>query len=235
MTLWRYDGSLEARKKVPPPGARVVQIERPTNRELRGEIAQPMRLTIENPPEETFDLGVEWLPVSGTNPGGKIEPLTVRCQGGKSTFDHYLVAPLVEGSYKLQFSINGHPIDRVAEDSVLEFHWTREAGLARVKRFQGHEVVFDPGQGQLEPPLRIGLRLFRLDADRYTKPFGFEAIGEWNGEPEVLLEPLEEGFTFRLPETIRADLFLMDRSGREVQLEIDERVPLPVLEEKPPS
>ena len=97
--------------------------------------------------------------------------------------------------------------------------------MARVTRFEVDEVQFDPGQGVLEPPLRIGLRLFRLDGGSYTKPFGFEAIGEWTGEPTVTLKPLEENFSFQLPEGIRADLFLLDRSGREVQLPIEERLP----------
>jgi hypothetical protein len=235
VTLWRYEGPLEWKAAEPPDGAKVVAIERPTNRELLGEVAQPMTLTLENAPAEEFDLGVEWIPISGTNAGGTIEPLRVRCEGGKKIYQHYLVAPLVEGSYRLRFTINGHPIERVGEDSVLEFHWTREATLAGVKRFEGENVVFDPGEGMLKPPLRIGLRLFRLDGERYTKPFGFEAVGVWNGEPEVRLQPLEERFTFHLPETLRADLFLMDRSGREVQLEIDERVPLAPLETKPTS
>lgn len=225
VTLWRYDGPLEPKSTAPPEGAKVVDIERPTNRELVGEVARPMRLTLENVPEDDFDLGVEWLPVSGTDTGGTVEPLTLRVKGGQKSYDHYLVAPLVEGSYRLQFSINGHPIERVGDDSVLEFQWSREAKMARVTRFADDEVQFDPGEGMLEPPLRIGLRLFRLDGGSYTKPFGFEAIGDWTGEPKVVLKPLEENFRFQLPEGIRADLFLLDRSGREVQLPIEERVP----------
>ena len=233
VTLWRYDGSLERKTAGPPDGAKVVAIERPTNRQLLGEVAQPMRLTLENAPTEEFDLGVEWVAVSGTDAGGAVEPLSVRCEGGKETYLTYLVGPLVEGSYRLRFTINGHPIERIGDDSVLEFQWTREASMARVKRFDAEKVLFDPGEGELKPPLRVGLRLYRLDGERYTKPFGFEAIGVWNGNPEVVLTPLEDTFSFQLPESIRADLFLLDRSGREVQLEIDERVVRPATEEKP--
>lgn len=232
VSLWRYEGSLQPSSEQPPPGARVVKIERVSNRELLSEVAQPMRLTLENAPSQEFDLGVEWIPVSGTNAGGAIEPLTIRCEGGKESYLHYLVAPLVEGSYRLAFTINGHPIERVGDDSVLEFQWSREAAMARVARMEGDKIVFDPGESMLKPPLRIGLRLFRLDAKQYTKPFGFEAIGVWNGKSEVVLVPEEEGFTFHLPEEIRGDLFLLDRSGREVQLPIDQRVPPAPL---PPS
>ena len=235
VSLWRYEGSLEPKSALPPEGVRVVGIDRPTNRELLGEVAQPMRLTLENAPAEDFDLGVQWIPVSGTDTGGQVEPLTLRMKGGQKTYDHYLVAPLVEGSYRLQFTINGHPIERVGDDSVLEFQWSREAKMARVTRFKGEEVLFDPGEGMLKPPLRIGLRLFRLDGGSYTKPFGFEAIGVWDGNPKVVLKPLEENFRFQLPESVRADLFLLDRSGREVELPIEESVPVPPLEDKPPS
>ncbi|MCA9775350.1 MAG: hypothetical protein KC800_01480 [Candidatus Eremiobacteraeota bacterium] len=235
VSLWRYEGSLEPKTAPPPEGVRVVEIERPTNRELLGEVAKPMRLTLENAPTEDFDLGVQWIPVSGTDTGGQVEPLTLRVKGGQKTYDHYLVAPLVEGSYRLQFTINGHPIERIGDDSVLEFQWSREAKMARVTRFEGEEVLFDPGEGMLEPPLRIGLRLFRLDGGSYTKPFGFEAIGVWDGNSNVVLKPLEENFRFQLPESVRADLFLLDRSGREVELPIEERVPVPPLEDKPPS
>jgi hypothetical protein len=235
VTLWRYDGSLEPKTAEPPEGAKVIAIDRPTSRELLGEVAQPMTLTLQNAPLDEFDLGVHWEPISGTEVGGTIEPLTVRCEGGKDSYLSYLVGPLVEGSYRLRFSINGHPIERVGEDSVLEFEWTREARMARVKKFDGERVIFDPGEGTLRPPLRIGLRLYRLDGERYTKPFGFEAVGLWEGEPEVQLLPVEEGFSFRLPPSIRADLFLLDRSGREVQLEIEERTPLSLVEEKSTS
>lgn len=216
--IWRYDGDLGALTAYPPPGASVVAIERPASRELRGEIALPMTLTLTQAPETPYDLGVEWVPLQGTDTGGPIEPLLVRCEARAQVVQHYLIAPLVEGRYRLRFTINGHEIGRVNEDAVLEFDWSQEAGMAKVEDLQGDTLTFEPGSEYLVPPLRIGLRLFRLDENRYSKPFGFEAMGVWKGEPQVKLEALEKGFSFDLPELLRADLFLIDRSGREVQL-----------------
>ena len=72
------------------------------------------------------------------------------------------------------------------------------------------------------PPLRVGLRLYRLDEERYSKPFGFEAAGAVDESGEVTLLPQEKDFQFELPSTVRGDLFLIDRSGREVQLDLVE-------------
>lgn len=218
VSLWRYDGELGALEAEPPSGARVSAIERPSNRELRSEVALPMELTLEGVPDKPFDLGVTWLPEPGTEPGGPIEPLKVRCRPGQKSYRQYLVAPLVEGKYRLRFTINGHEIPSVESDAVLEFDWTREAKMATVDSFVGDEVAFEPVSPNLKPPLRLGLRLFRLDESRYSKPFGFEAVGIWNGGSKVKLEPTEPGFDFHLPDTVRGDLFLMDRSGREVLL-----------------
>lgn len=222
VSIWRYEGELGGKTALPPEGAKVVKIERPTSRELRGEIALPMTLTLEKSPDQPFDLGVHWEALQGTDTGGPIQPVTVRCRPGQVSYRHYLVAPLVEGNYRLRFSINGHPIDRIGEDAVLEFDWTREAGQAVVSSFEGDSLKLDPVSEFLVPPLKVGMRLYRLDEQRYSKPFGFEAAGWWNGAPEVKLEPAEEGFTFQLPETVRADLFLVDRSGREVSLKIEQ-------------
>ena len=222
VSLWRYDGELGAKSKLPPEDCRVVDIERPTNRELQGEVALPMTLTLENPPDTDFDLGVTWKPLPGTDPGGPIQPLLVRCKGGEAICRHYLVAPLVEGRYRIEFSVNGHPIPRVNEDAVLEFDWPREAAQARILSFEKDRVKLDLGSEYLVPPLRVGLRLYRLDEERYSKPFGFEAAGAVDESGEVTLLPQEKDFQFELPSTVRGDLFLIDRSGREVQLDLVE-------------
>jgi hypothetical protein len=218
VSLWRYDGDLGSKSDPPSELAKVARIDLPTSRELRGEVALPMTLVLENAPSEPFDLGVQWVPLPGTDTGGPLEPVSVRCQPGQDTYSHHLVAPLVEGRYRLRFSINGTPISRVGEDAVLEFDWSREASQARFDSFQGNRLKLHPGSEFLAPPLKVGLRLYRLDEERYSKPFGFEAVGVWNGAEEVVLEPQEEGFDFQLPPGVRGDLFLIDRSGREVHL-----------------
>lgn len=222
VTLWRYEGELGAKTEKPPEGVKVLDIERPTSPELLGEVALPMRLTLQDAPSEAFDLGVEWIPLPGTETGGPVEPLLLRCQPGLESYSHHLVAPLVEGRYRLKFTINGHPVETVDQDAVLEFDWSRQASLAKLKSFVGDRVEFAVGSEYLVPPLRVGLRLYRLDESRYSKPFGFEAMGLWSGGEQVKLEALEEGFRFELPENVRGDLFLVDRSGREVRLEAPE-------------
>jgi len=218
VTLWRYEGELGAYSRAPKETAKVVKIERPTSRELRGEVALPMSLTLQDAPEEPFDLGVQWVPLDGTDVGGVIEAVRVRVQPGQDVYPHYLVAPLVEGRYRLQFTINGHTIDRVGHDAVLEFDWTAEAEQARAEWLGDDRIAFVPVSENLAPPLRIGLRLYRLDEKRYSKPFGFEAMGVWTGEDEVVLEKVDQSLTFPLPPGVRGDLYLLDRSGREVAL-----------------
>jgi hypothetical protein len=79
-------------------------------------------------------------------------------------------------------------------------------------------LTFDPGGPHLKPPLSIGMRLFRLDEHRYSQPFGFEAKGVWSGSAQVQLAPTSRDFAFPVPAGQRADLFLLDRSGREIRL-----------------
>ena len=219
VSLWRYEGELGAKTEKPPESVKVLDIERPTSPELLGEIALPMVLTLQDAPSAAFDLGVEWIPLPGTETGGPIEPLLLRCQPGSESYRHHLVAPLVEGRYRLKFTINGHPIETEDQDAVLEFDWSRQASLAKLKGLLGDTVEFTPESEFLVPPLRVGLRLYRLDESRYSKPFGFEAMGLWSGGEKVKLEPMEEGFRFDFPENVRGDIFLVDRSGREVWLE----------------
>ena len=220
VSIWRYEGELGTKSGEPPFEAKVLSVIRPSSRELRGETALPMELTLANAPSTDFDLGVEWLPLEGTDPGGPIEELRIRYQSEMPSYRHYLVAPLVEGRYRLRFTINGHRIDSVNQDAVLEFDWSSEARQASVESFEGALVKFQPGSEFLVPPLRIGLRLFRLDEQRYSQPFGFEAVGAWNGDRSVRMKATEEDFNFDLPASVRGDLFLIDRSGREVLLEM---------------
>ena len=225
ISVYRYLGPL-GRLSHPVEGVSLVGIERGPAEALQGEVAQPVVLRLEGvPAEQEIDVSIVWEPLPGTDPGGPIEPLTLRdtapSLGGVWSFSHALVPPLVEGSYRLKVLLNGHPVD--TESSVLDaltvdFHWTRQAEKAKASMDTNGRVQFSPGSADLSPPLRVGLRLFRLDENRHSRPFGFEAQGVWTGGSEIELLPTDSEFTFPLPAGQRPDLFLLDRSGREVPL-----------------
>lgn len=224
VVVWRYLGELATARGESLPAARLVDVEIPAQERLQSEVALPLTLTLEGVEEgETLDLALQWVPLPGTEPGGPIEELVVRETGttGRTEVKHHLVAPLVEGDYRLEFSLNGHPLP--VEESCkpkleMKFDWSAQALQARVTEQRELTVVFEPGSEHLKPPLRLGMRLFRLDEQRYSKPFGFEAMGTWDGGTEVELRPLDPELNFPLPSGLRPDLFLLDRSGREVRL-----------------
>lgn len=224
VNLWRYTGKFSYGKRQDVPEARLTAVTRPPDERLQGEVASPLELTLTGLPVDTeFDLGVRWRPQEGTDPGGPIEDLVLRVSTdtAEATIEHHLVPPLVEGDYQLEFTLNGHPLpveESLAPRLRIHFDWSSQARAAKVVSQDGLNLVFEPGSDSLSPPLRLGLRLYRLDESRYSKPFGFEAVGRWTGTPEVALEVLDKGLRFPLPEGLRADIFLLDRSGREVLL-----------------
>lgn len=224
VVVWRYVGELSEGPAQEVASARLVGLTLPPEEQLQGETALPVRLELEGlEPEKAFDLSVRWTPLPGTDPGGPIEDLVVRAtaESSRTVISHHLVAPLVEGRYRLEFLLNGHPLkveESLQPDLELQFDWSGQAAQARVVSQQDLSLVFEPGGEHLQPPLRLGLRLYRLDENRYSKPFGFEAQGVWTGEPEVVLERLDDGLVFPLPSGLRADIFLLDRSGREILL-----------------
>ena len=221
VSLWRYKGELQAAQETRESPISLLGIERPAEEELRSEVALPMTLTLSSTPPTPFDLGVQWIPQAGTDPNGPLESLELRCQPGQVSYEHYLVAPLVEGDYHLKFMVNKRPIEQA--EIALRFDWSEQAREAKVKRLDGNLAIFEAGSPHLKPPLKIGLRLFRTDQQRYNQPFGFEAEGIWTGEGSVVLKSLSEGYDFQPTEDLRADLFLVDRSGREVQIPIEGR------------
>jgi hypothetical protein len=195
-------------------------------------VAQPITVVLEARPGRNNDLSIGWIPLAGTEPGGPIEPLVLRQEvpsggAGKAyRFQHYLVPPLVEGDYELELKLDGGLVEfndeSVKQKLKVHFNWTAQARKARVLAVENDSVTFSPGDSDLKPPLRLGMRLFRLDENRYNQPFGFEAKGVWTGQPSVKLEPTSSDFSFPVPEGQRADLFLLDRSGREVPLRRNE-------------
>ncbi len=223
VSLWRYNGSLEPIRDDAAEDITLIDIERPADRELRSEIALPAKITLSSTPSEAFDLGLRWVPKAGTDPNGPLESLQIRCQPKQNPYTHYLVAPLVQGEYQLQVTVNQKPISQKEID--ITFDWSAEAEQAKVKQFDGRSLIFDPVSPYLVPPLKIGLRLFRTDVQRYNQPFGFEAVGLWSGEESVTLESVTEDFRFETGENLRSDLFLIDRSGREVPIQMESPQP----------
>ncbi len=227
--LWKYLGPFTG-VNIDKVQARLLKVERGEQSELQGETSQPMTLLLDGVAGHEIEVGVLWVPLEGTSPGGPIEPLVLRqnIPSGSAPirFEHALVPPLVEGDYRLEVTVNGQPVAveaGVEESLQVRFAWTEQAEKAYYSNFSDGTVTFSVGQAKLTPPLRIGLRLFRLDENRYHQPFGFEAVGTWNGAPEVVLKETSEGAPFwPLPEGQRADFFLLDRSGREVPLKLHE-------------
>ncbi len=233
VSIWRYGGKFAVFSPDSEASSWVLEeIERPWDAKLQSEVASPLTLALRVPTEVEADrpvlVTVSWLPKDGTEPGGPIEPLSLQVEdlgepGSGWRFSHHLVPPLVEGGYNLEVRVDGRVVNTSLEaDSSpveVDFSWTEVASLAQVREHRELEVKIDPGTPDLRPPLRLGLRLFRTDENRYSKPFGFEAMGWWDGSDVVLLEPLDQGLSFPLPDHLRADLFLVDRSGREVKLE----------------
>lgn len=226
VTLWRYLGPTDRKDKAIPE-ARLVGVEITDPQRLKGEVSSPMVLVLDGIPAETeVDLAVAWIPQEGTDPGGDIEPLTLRDRSPKGDkpwrFAHALVPPLVEGNYRLEVRLNGHllPLDKALEPALeVKFDWTSLAQeAAAALNPETGEVAFSPGSPDLLPPLTVGMRLFRTDEQRYNKPFGFEAKGVWTGGATVQLESTEPSFSFPVSQGLRPDLFLLDRSGREVPL-----------------
>lgn len=220
VTLWRYLGPLGPRASGGEE-VRLTALQRGPETELQGEVAQPIKLLLSGIKGEEVDVGIRWVPQPGTEPGGPIEPLVLseKLPPGKTEIQHYLVPPLVEGDYTLEVSVNGVPVEvapEIQEELKVHFDWSTQAKQARAK-LENDTVAFSPRTPHLKPPLTLGMRLFRLDEQRYNQPFGFEAKGTWTGQPAVKLEPLGD-FTFPVPEGQRADLFLLDRSGREIPL-----------------
>lgn len=228
-TVWRYLGPLDHLDK-PIPEAKLVGVEIENPKLLQGETSQPLILVLDGVPAETeIDLSVAWLPQEGTQPGDAIEPLTLRDTSPLGVkpwrFLHALVPPLVEGKYRLEVLLNGQklPMSKELESALLvEFDWTSQAKKAIAKLDSEKGIVtLSVGEEVMSPPLTVGMRLFRLDEQRYNRPFGFEARGIWSGQPEVILEPTDFDFGFPVPDGQRAELFLLDRSGREVPLSVD--------------
>jgi hypothetical protein len=228
VTLWRYIGPLEPLDKPLDAPVTLRALDMGPQTALQSEVAQPLTLLLDGVPAGTeVDVALRWTPLAGTDPGGPIEPLVLRdaAPEGLWRFKHALVAPLVEGDYQLEVTVNGSAVavDPGAEEALkVRFDWTSQAQKIRLRSFGGDTVELAPGESALRPPLTVGLRLFRLDENRYSQPFGFEAKGLWTGEGKVTLRPTSPDFTFPIPEGQRADLFLLDRSGREVPLSLNE-------------
>lgn len=226
VTLWRYLGALDS-LDVALPEVELAGVEIARPEEMSGEVAQPMVLVLKGvPPETEVDLSLSWIPREGTDPGGAIEPLTLRDRSPRGQapwrFRHALVPPLVEGRYRLEVRLNGHllsPPKELEHALNLTFDWTSQAQKARARLDPLTGLVeFSAEEGLLRPPLNLGMRLFRLDEERYSRPFGFEAQGLWSGQQQIQLEPTDPQFTFPVPEGQRPDLYLLDRSGRQVRL-----------------
>lgn len=223
VSLWRYLGPL-SRLDEPAAPAVLLGLERGPEDALQGEVPQPVTLLLDQRSGLATEVALRWVPQEGTDPGGPIEPLYLRenvpRQEGPYRFRHYLVPPLVEGSYLLEVLVNGQPVTvapEAKEKLKVRFAWTEQAKKARVLLLRDDVLELSTEGLSLQPPLSVGMRLFRLDQGRYSQPFGFEAKGTWTGEPTVKLSPLGD-FAFPVPPGQRADLFLLDRSGREVLL-----------------
>lgn len=232
VSLWRYLGPLGQNEDLLATPTRGFNLERGPETQLEGEVAQQITVVLEARPGRDNDLSIRWIPQAGTDPGGPIEPLVLRQKvpsdvtGQAYRFQHYLVPPLVEGDYELELKLDGGVVEfndqSVKQKLQVHFNWTEQARKARVLSVEGDSITFSPGESDLRPPLRLGMRLFRLDENRYSQPFGFEAKGVWTGQPSVKLEPTSSDFSFPVPAGQRADLFLLDRSGREVPLKLNE-------------
>ncbi len=233
VTLWRYTGTFlgepsNSDPDAPQPG--LVAVEREPQEELQSETVQSMTLVFDQPLPPQAEVSVLWQPEPGTDPGGPIEPLVLR-GGGQAGKDGYrfpgaLVPPLVEGKYRLIVStVDGEVAAGTPEAQkalTVQFDWTQQARQASLVRLGDDKARFEPNDGKLQPPLTLGMRLFRLDENRYNQPFGFEAKAVWTGQPEVTFVPTDKEFSFPMPDGQRPDYFLLDRSGREVPLKTDE-------------
>lgn len=222
VSLWQYHGPITPlTRPADAPPLTLVAIERGPETSLQSETAQPLTLVFDSGREA--DIGIRWVPLEGTDPGGPIAPLVLRdrpSQKGAWRVAHYLVPPLVEGDYRLEVTVDGQPaaLTEAAKAACLvRFSWSSQARQAQLRWVAPDRVAVDPGSSGLQPPATVGLRLWRLDEQRYHQPFGWEAKGLWEGAAEVQLTPLGD-FSFPVLDTERADLFLLDRSGREILL-----------------
>jgi hypothetical protein len=228
VSLWRYQGPLTPLVQPPSPQARLVGVEREPEPALQSETVQPVTLWLQGV-SGSVEISLRWVPQPGTDPGGPVEPLTLREtlpeQAEPVAFRHYLVPPLVEGDYTLEVLLNGAPLPLkegdLQEKLQVHFAWTEQARQARVLSLEQDTLRLSTEGSALAPPLTVGLRLFRLDENRYNQPFGFEARGVWQGDSLIQLVP-QGDFMFPVPEGQRAELFLLDRSGREVPLALSQ-------------
>ncbi|MCA9796560.1 MAG: hypothetical protein KC910_32350, partial [Candidatus Eremiobacteraeota bacterium] len=118
-------GQVAAYRYTPPGGANpapdlaLADLTLPDPARLQSEVAYRLPLVLRNNGTQSLTwrgyLSLRQTPLEGTDPGGTIEPLALWVEfeldpGQQKTVDHWLVPPLVEGSYRVEVLADGRPL-----------------------------------------------------------------------------------------------------------------------------
>lgn len=183
----------------PTPPPQVLAIEEaslPPTHQLQSEVASPLEVVLTNrdghPLEWSGLLGLRLVPTDDTRPTPA--PLLLAQEfrlapGESERIPFWLVPPLIEGDYKLEFFLRGGDQDFVLPGPQYAFHYSFKEQAERVKvtaqrlvSRQQDKVEVEvslqakkPGFG-VRGPVYLGWRLWDGHEKRYGTPFGFDGL-----------------------------------------------------------
>lgn len=229
-----------------PEGVVISKIELPDPLELQSEVAYPVTLELKN--ESAQDVSWEGPIGLSLNPEtdylvSRPSVLWLRCKislksGQSETLPFWLVPPLAEGPYGLEFITprgrGSRPIASPPEELAYSFKLNAKGlTLEAVRQLarDGEQVDVElslrsetPGF-RIKGPVYIGWRVWDAAEKRYGTPFGFDGIEQLDTD---LTEPglYKKKIRAKLPldeERYQLHFFLLSRTRLEVPLPIGGR------------